>query len=138
MARILFDPRAIRAFRRAAIRAYPIEYLEALLGRRGERGTILLCGTQAIDHEATETDIDYSAEDTRYGERFGPLVRLGSIHSHPGCASAEPSETDWDSLRGAPELVVGIYAISQGTKRKETRLRFYRGAAPFEIQRKGK
>ena len=125
----------LRGFRRRALKVYPRELMETVWGRITPQG-IDVFTFHPIDHKGTRakceftanTDADLEGQRDEEAPEYKQEL-LGTIHSHPDCSDASPSEADWEIAVSSKEIISGIYLI-KGTKpgRRRTRVRFYSGA----------
>ena len=120
---IKVSKRSLDRFRRLALKRYPVEYLEMLLGHVTET-EIEIVKSVPIKHVSTLTSddqpsCDYKTEDLEIiklkAEKEG-LEWIGSVHSHPGWTVNSPSESDNDSARDNHEQVFGIYNFRKNPK----------------------
>ena len=125
LAEVVVDRKVLDAFKRRALRFYPREFLEQIVGR--------IVGSQAriyafheLEHEATrfEVVIDEDLDPMTEGADSRHYDILGTIHTHPQ-SSIEPSDIDWDAMKRDRELVMGICAIRKTTKRRFVSFAFY-------------
>src|SRR3954464_14551465 len=122
---VLVDRKVLDAFKRRALKLYPREFLEQIVGR--------VVGTQAriyafreLEHEATEWEvvIDEDLDPMTEGEDSRHFDILGTIHTHPQ-SSIEPSDIDWSAMKRDRELVMGICAIRKTSRRRFVSFAFY-------------
>jgi proteasome lid subunit RPN8/RPN11 len=122
---VVVDRKVLDAFKRRALKLYPREFLEQIVGR--------VVGTQAriyafreLEHEATEWEvvIDEDLDPMTEGEDSRHFDILGTIHTHPQ-SSIEPSDIDWSAMKRDRELVMGICAIRRTSKRRFVSFAFY-------------
>jgi proteasome lid subunit RPN8/RPN11 len=125
----------LRGFRRRALRSYPLEHLETVWGRITADG-IHIFAFHPIDHKPTRNTCEYTenTEADFEGQRDEDAPKwklevLGTIHSHPDCSDASPSEADWELSVESKETISGIYLINKAKNgRRQTAVRFYSGA----------
>ncbi len=122
---IVVDRKVLEGFKRRALRKYPLELLEQVVGRvSGEQ--VRVFAFQAIEHEATERDItlDDDVNPMTEGEDAKRFDILGTIHSHP-MDTVEPSPLDWSSMKEDGELVMGVCSIRKTLKRRFVSFAFF-------------
>ena len=122
---VVIDRKLLGSFKRRALRAFPREILEQVVGR--------VVGTQAriyafrdLEHEASggKVFMDEDVNPMTEGEDLTRFSVLGTIHSHPQ-DTIEPSELDWQSMQQDGELVMGICAIRRTAKRRFVSFAFF-------------
>jgi proteasome lid subunit RPN8/RPN11 len=122
---VVIDRKVLSAFKRRALKAYPREILEQVVGK--------MAGTQArvfafrdLDHKGERRAIvmDDDVNPMTEGEDSMPYTILGTIHTHPQ-DTVEPSELDWQSMKDDGELIMGICAIRRTTKRRFVSFAFF-------------
>ena len=122
---VVVDRKVLEAFKRRALKFYPREFLEQIIGR--------IVGSEAriyafheLEHEATrfEVVIDEDMDPMTEGAGDSPYDVMGTIHTHPQ-STIEPSDIDWDAMHRDRELVMGICAIRQTKKRRFVSFAFY-------------
>ena len=122
---VVVDRKILGAFKRRALRSYPREILEQVVGK--------MVGTQArifafrdLEHQASKSAVvmdDYINPMTE-GEDGLRFSILGTIHTHPQ-DTVEPSELDWQTMRQDGELVMGVCAIRKTAKRRFVSFAFF-------------
>ena len=135
--RVIIDRRILASFRRRALAKYPVEYMEMVWGL-SLPNRIEINAFAELEHSATPLQIDYDMAELHNGAKEAEEVHLeclGSIHSHPQCESAEPSEADWiDGCKGK-ESIMGILAIWKSKSgRFRSRLKWWRPEMPLKIE----
>jgi proteasome lid subunit RPN8/RPN11 len=122
---VMVDRKVLDGFKRRALKFYPREFLEQIVGR--------IVGTQVriyafreLEHEATkwEVIIDEDLDPMSEGEDSRHYDILGTIHTHP-LSSIEPSDLDWEAMKRDGEHVMGICAIRKTMKRRFVSFAFY-------------
>ncbi len=115
---VVVDRKLLASFKRRALKAYPREILEQVVGT--------IVGTQArifafrdLEHEGQKRTVlmDEDINPMTEGEDGLRYDILGTIHTHPQ-DTVEPSELDWQTMRQDGELIMGICAIRRTTKRR--------------------
>ncbi len=122
---VVVDRKVLDAFKRRALKVYPREIFEQIVGR--------ISGTQArifafrdLEHTTkrgsiyTDSDMNPMTE----GEDEPRFDILGTIHSHPQ-DTVEPSALDWQTMHKDGELVMGICAIRRTAKRRFVTFAFF-------------
>ncbi len=124
---------------RKALMMYPKEYVESLWGTVNKDGSISVKEFHPVQHTATKASVDFDGKEMTFGEKYGGLVRLGTIHSHPDQGDeCSPSELDWKSSNDHKELVTGIIAVPSRAERKKgsrSRAQFYMARAMGKVVR---
>lgn len=122
---VVIDRKVLSAFKRRALKAYPREILEQVVGK--------MAGTQArvftfrdVEHKGQRRAIvmDDDVNPMTEGEDTMPYRILGTIHTHPQDTVA-PSELDWQSMKDDGELVMGVCAIRRTTNRRFVSFAFF-------------
>jgi proteasome lid subunit RPN8/RPN11 len=122
---VVVDRKVLEAFKRRALRLYPREFIEQIVGKIVDH-QLRIYAFRELEHQATrfevviEDDLDPMTE----GEEELGYQILGTIHTHPQ-ATIEPSEIDWEAMERDGELVMGICAIRQTPKRRFVSFAFY-------------
>ncbi len=123
---IVVDRKVLDGFKRRALKAYPLELLEQVVGRIvGSQARVF--AFQAIEHEATKRDItlDDDVNPMTEGEDVRRFDILGTIHSHP-LDTVEPSPLDWSSMKEDGELVMGVCSIRKTARRRFVSFAFFK------------
>lgn len=113
--RIVVDRQEERKFIRRALRAHPLETMEAIWGEiRGE--ILYICAFVKLEHRATRKDLKYEEEELDEHEEDAEESGwkfLGTIHSHPNCEDNDMgfSDTDLSTMQESQETVMGICTI---------------------------
>lgn len=137
--KICISRKAEQAFRRRAIKNYPLEYMETLWGR--------ILGTEVhihafmdIKHKGRYTFLTYEEEDLDNQEDEAAehrLELLGTIHSHPDHLETIFSEGDLREVQESQDTVMGICAITQeyvkGKLRRSTDIAYWPAPRPLKI-----
>lgn len=115
--RIVLDRKLLDGFKKRALKKYPNEYMEVMLGEIS-RGKARIFSFQDFDHSGTPTNIitDDDACHNEDREAFDQPI-LGSLHTHPN-GIAQPSELDLQTAAEDGEKVWGICAISKRKNRR--------------------
>lgn len=122
---VVIDRKVLSAFKRRALKAYPREILEQVVGK--------MAGTQArvfafrdLEHKGERRAVvmDDDVNPMTEGEDSMPYTILGTIHTHPQ-DTVEPSELDWQSMKDDGELIMGVCAIRRTTKRRFVSFAFF-------------
>lgn len=126
---ISVDHRVLAGFRRRAWRVFPKEHIEVVIGRGTEIHAI-----HPLEYRSTSEMCAFDEEQLAIvAQQVHPLQVLGTIHTHPGCDTCEPSEGDWLALRQTPERITGICSLWEKNGRRRSRIRFFRATAPFHL-----
>lgn len=122
---VVVDRKVLDGFKRRALKVYPLELLEQVVGRVVE-GQVRVFAFQAIEHEATERDItlDDDVNPMTEGEDQKRFDILGTIHSHP-MDTVEPSRLDWSSMKEDGEFVMGVCSIRKTARRRFVSFAFF-------------
>ncbi|HEU5401175.1 MAG TPA: Mov34/MPN/PAD-1 family protein [Terriglobales bacterium] len=122
---VVVDRKVLEGFKRRALKVYPLELLEQVVGRAVE-GQARVFAFQAIEHEATERDItlDDDVNPMTEGEDQKRFDILGTIHSHP-MDTVEPSPLDWSSMNEDGEFVMGVCSIRKTARRRFVSFAFF-------------
>ncbi|MGH9523245.1 MAG: Mov34/MPN/PAD-1 family protein [Terriglobales bacterium] len=125
---VVIDRKVLSAFKRRALKAYPREILEQVVGT--------VVGTQArifafrdLEHQGSTNAVimDEDVNPMTEGETETPYSILGTIHTHPQ-DTVDPSELDWDSMRQDGEFVMGVCAVRKTAKRRFVSFAFFNRA----------
>lgn len=129
--RIIVTKQAISSFRKAAIAAYPNEFLRTLWGRiQGE--TVQVSSLRDVSQIQTEQDVSCTIQDLM-APATGPEQYLGSLHSHPDTSDATPSQTDWDDAFDTGEHIFGVMRVSKKADGGfTTELKWWQPAPPIQ------
>ena len=115
---VVIDRKVLSAFKKRALKAYPREILEQVVGK--------IVGTQArvfafrdLEHHGLKRAVvmDEDVNPMTEGDDLMQFSILGTIHTHPQ-DTVEPSELDWQSMKQDGELIMGVCAIRRTTKRR--------------------
>ena len=123
---VIVDRKLLDAFKRRALKLYPLEFLEQMVGRIID-GQARIYAFRELEHEATrfEVTIDEDLDPMTEGlEDVRRLEILGTIHTHPQ-STVEPSNVDWHAMARDRELVMGICAIRKTVKRRFVSFAFF-------------
>ncbi|HWR14364.1 MAG TPA: Mov34/MPN/PAD-1 family protein [Terriglobales bacterium] len=125
---VVVDRKVLDAFKRRALKLYPKEFLEQIVGRVVD-GQARVYAFRELEHEATrfEVVIDEDLDPMTDGEDVRRFDILGTIHTHPQ-STIEPSNIDWEAMARDRELVMGICAIRKTAKRRFVSFAFYNGS----------
>jgi proteasome lid subunit RPN8/RPN11 len=122
---VVIDRKVLGAFKRRALKAYPREILEQVVGK--------MVGTQAhvfafrdLEHQGSNKAVvmDEDINPMTEGEDLMRFSILGTIHTHPQ-DTVEPSELDWQSMKQDGELIMGVCAIRRTAKRRFVSFAFF-------------
>jgi len=122
---VVVDRKVLDAFKRRALKLYPREFLEQIVGRIvGPQ--LRIYAFRELEHEATkwEVVIDEDLDPMTEGENKRQFDILGTIHTHPQ-SSIEPSDIDWEAMKRDGEHLMGVCAIRKTTKRRFVSFAFY-------------
>lgn len=122
---VIVDRKVLDAFKRRALKLYPLEFLEQMVGRVID-GQARIYAFRELEHEATrfEVTIDEDMDPMTEGADDIRYDIIGTIHTHPQ-STIEPSDIDWDAMSRDRELVMGICAIRKTLKRRFVSFAFY-------------
>ncbi len=122
---VVVDRKVLEAFKRRALKLYPREFLEQIVGRV-VGAQVRIYAFRELEHEATkwEVVIDEDLDPMTEGEDTRRFDILGTIHTHPQ-ATIEPSGLDWEAMKRDGEHVMGICAIRKTMKRRFVSFAFY-------------
>ena len=122
---VVIDRKVLTGFKRRALKAYPREILEQVVGK--------VVGTQArifslrdLEYQGSTTAIvmDDDVNPMTEGDGGTCFDILGTLHTHPQ-DTVEPSELDWQSMRQDGELIMGVCAIRRTARRRFVSFAFY-------------
>lgn len=122
---VVIDRKVLGAFKRRALKAYPNEILEQVVGK--------MVGTQAhifafrdLEHQGLNRAVimDDDVNPMTEGEEGLHYSILGTIHTHPQ-DTVEPSELDWQTMKQDGELIMGVCAIRKTAKRRFVSFAFF-------------
>ena len=125
LAEVVVDRKVLDAFKRRALKVYPYEIFEQVVGRiRGHQARIF--AFRDLEHVANRRDVvvDDDMNPMTEGEDESSFEILGTIHSHPQ-DTIEPSKLDWETMDTDGELVMGICSIRKTTKRRFVSFAFF-------------
>ena len=122
---IVVHRKVLDGFKRRALKLYPREFLEQIVGRIVDR-EVRIYAFRELEHQATryEVVIDEDMDPMTEGDDDRRYQILGTIHTHPQ-ATIEPSDLDWEAMARDGELVMGICAIRKTAKRRFVSFAFY-------------
>ncbi len=122
---IVIDQKVLEGFKRRALKLYPREFIEQIVGRIVDH-EVRIYAFREFEHQATryEVVIDEDMDPMTEGDEDKRYQILGTIHTHPQ-ASIEPSDIDWEAMARDDELVMGICAIRKTAKRRFVSFAFY-------------
>ena len=122
---IVVDRKVLEGFKRRALRLYPLEFIEQIVGRIVDH-QVRIYAFRELEHQATryEVVIDEDMDPMTEGDDDRRYQILGTIHTHPQ-ATIEPSDIDWEAMERDRELVMGICAIRKTAKRRFVSFAFY-------------
>lgn len=116
--------------KRRMLKAYPKERLEVVWGKKINQYEYHIYVFDTIEQRATTKSVAYEPSDyllsKECAEQAG-LIVLGTIHSHPDCLDATPSECDYDNSLRMGEYISGIALININpiTLRRNIRVKFW-------------
>lgn len=124
ISRVIIDKKLLASFRKRTLEAYPREAMCTMWGRV-EGDTVLITVIKDILQKATENEVNYYEADALAHAGHGDHY-LGSIHSHPDCLDATPSQADWDTSFSSGERVFAVMQIRKlATGRFKTEVKFW-------------
>lgn len=122
---IVVSRTAEKAFRRRALRAFPLEHMECLWGKiRGDK--LHIHAFMPIKHKGKAAELTYEDHDLEDHEEEAiesGYSLLGSIHTHPHCLDSIFSEQDFRDVQDKTDIVVAICAITREINNGKTRRR---------------
>lgn len=125
---VVIDRKVLSAFKRRALKAYPNEILEQVIGKVVGAQARIFAFRDLEHHGSTNAVImDDDVNPMTEGETELPYAILGTIHTHPQ-DTVEPSELDWQSMRQDGELIMGVCAIRRTSKRRFVSFAFFNRA----------
>ncbi len=122
---VVVDRKVLVSFKRRALKAYPREILEQVVGK--------LVATQAriyafrdLEHQGSKrvVTMDDDVNPMTEGEDELRVSLLGTIHTHPQ-DTVEPSELDWQTMKEDGELIMAVCAIRKTAKRRFVSFAFF-------------
>jgi proteasome lid subunit RPN8/RPN11 len=122
---VVVDRKVLGAFKRRALRAYPREILEQVVGKMvGAQARIF--AFRELEYQASTSAVvmDEDVNPMTEGEEGLRFTILGTIHTHPQ-DTVEPSELDWQTMRQDGELIMGVCAIRKTAKRRFVSFAFF-------------
>lgn len=125
LAEVVVDRKVLEAFKRRALKVYPREIFEQIVGRiSGKQARIF--AFRDLEHTTSRGSvyIDSDMNPMTEGEDEPRFDILGTIHSHPQ-DTVEPSALDWQTMQKDGELVMGICAIRRTAKRRFVSFAFF-------------
>jgi proteasome lid subunit RPN8/RPN11 len=122
---VVVDRKVLESFKRRALKLYPREFIEQIVGKIVDH-QLRIYAFRELEHQATryEVVIDEDVDPMTEGDDERRYQVLGSIHTHPQ-ATIEPSDVDWQAMKRDGELLMGICAIRQTTRRRFVSFAFY-------------
>jgi proteasome lid subunit RPN8/RPN11 len=122
---VVVDRKVLSAFKKRALKAYPREILEQVVGKL-VGAQVRIFAFRDLEHKGSKRAVvmDDDVNPMTEGEDSMPYTILGTIHTHPQ-DTVEPSELDWSSMRDDGELVMGVCAIRKNTKRRFVSFAFF-------------
>ncbi|MBZ5647092.1 MAG: Mov34/MPN/PAD-1 family protein [Acidobacteriia bacterium] len=125
LAEVVVDRKVLDSFKRRALKVYPQEIFEQVVGRiSGPQARIF--AFRDLEHVAKNGNV-YTDDDMNpmtEGEDESRFEILGTIHTHPQ-DTVEPSDLDWETMQKDGELVMGICSIRKTAKRRFVSFAFY-------------
>jgi proteasome lid subunit RPN8/RPN11 len=125
LAEVLIDRKVLDLFKRRALKVYPREILEQIVGRVvGNQARIF--AFRELEHTATKREVvtDDDLNPMTEEEEESLFDILGTIHSHPQ-DTIEPSDLDWETMKKDGELIMGICSIRKTAKRRFVSFAFF-------------
>src|SRR6185312_13278488 len=122
---VVIDRKVLIAFKRRALKAYPREILEQVVGKMvGSQARIF--AFRDLEHQGSTNAVimDDDVNPMTEGEAGMGFSILGTIHTHPQDTVA-PSELDWTSMRQDGELIMGVCAIRRTARRRFVSFAFF-------------
>ena len=122
---VVIDRKVLTEFKRRALKAYPREILEQVVGQVvGKQARIF--AFRELEHKGLKTAIvmDDDVNPMTEGEESLPYTILGTIHTHPQ-DTVEPRQLDWQSMKDDGELIMGVCAIRRTSKRRFVSFAFF-------------
>jgi proteasome lid subunit RPN8/RPN11 len=122
---VVIDRKVLTAFKRRALRAYPREILEQVVGKLVGK-QLRIYAFRDLEHKGLKTAVvmDDDVNPMTEGDDLLRYSILGTIHTHPQ-DTVEPSELDWRSMKSDGELIMGVCAIRRTTKRRFVSFAFF-------------
>lgn len=125
VAEVLIDRKVLTDFKRRALRAYPREILEQVVGQVvGKQVRIFAFRELECKGLKNAIVMDDDINPMTEGDEALPYSILGTIHTHPQ-DTVEPSDLDWQSMKEDGELIMGVCAIRRTTKRRFVSFAFF-------------
>lgn len=110
LSRVIISKSLLSAFRKRALAAYPNETMQTLWGRLSGN-SVIVTSMRTPEQKVSETEVVFYEDDLSSPAVDTREQYLGTIHSHPECLDATPSQVDWDTSFEAGEYVFGIMRI---------------------------
>jgi proteasome lid subunit RPN8/RPN11 len=127
--KVLVSPSEIKKFKRRVLKKFPNEHMELLWGKKIGKDEYQVFLFDRIPHLGTPRTVYYDSDEfevSRQSAEANGYVLLGSIHSHPLCQDAAPSEQDYDDSLEHGEMISGIALVEVNkNKRKKVTIRFW-------------
>lgn len=125
VAEVLIDRKVLTDFKRRALRAYPREILEQVVGQVVGK-QVRIFAFRELEYKGLKNAIvmDDDINPMTEGDEALPYSILGTIHTHPQ-DTVEPSDLDWQSMKEDGELIMGVCAIRRTTKRRFVSFAFF-------------
>ncbi len=122
---VVVDRKLLTSFKRRALRAYPREILEQVVGKI-VAGQARIYAFRALEHEGAKNVviIDEDVNPMTEDEDTLRFTILGTIHTHPQ-DTVEPSDLDWQTMKQDGELIMGVCAIRKTAKRRFVSFAFF-------------
>lgn len=137
--KVFIDKREIQKLKRRMLKAYPKERIELLWGKFKKPDEFHVYVFDQIPFKSTSKSLEHDESEYQISSdhaQSGGLTLLGSIHSHPDCDDAAPSEFDYDESIKTGELISGIVCINvnKSGKKRTIRLRFWGPLQSIEVE----
>lgn len=122
---VVVDRKVLAGFKKRALKAYPREIIEQVVGKLNGRQAIVFAFRE-LEHEGTRARInmDEDVNPMTEGEDDHRFAILGTIHTHPQ-DTIIPSALDWESMKQDGELVMGVCSIRKSARRRFVSFAFF-------------
>lgn len=138
--KVLVSKSELAKFRRRVLRSYPRERIEMLWGKQISADEFHIHIFEQIPHKGTHNSVQYDnqgeVEISEQDAEEAGLQQLGTIHSHPDCHDAAPSEYDHDGAVAVGDLISGIalVATDRQTGQRRVRIRIWGPIQGVDLQ----
>lgn len=133
---VLVHKTVLDGFRRRAWKAYPLEYIEQVLGRVSENGFEIRILTPVV-HQGSPLAVNYDhdIDDIHESEDLTKSQFLGYIHTHIGARVCEhPSEEDYLDALANNELLSGVCLLYKSGGKRHSVFHFEIPQAPMVLK----